>query len=577
MQLLGRLLNCIFKYISKLINKSINFDNSYEKTLKAGKNRSLIIKGVVWTVYSIISLKIVLIGGFPNDIYTKKPSYAPKKTITRESIYDRNGTLVADFLNSDGLYVNPKMVKDAKLLQHQLLEIFPNMNPDKLYKKLTRKARFVWLVRRLTPKQKYSVNALGDISLNFIKAKTRIYPHENLMSHILGYVNVDNIGVSGIEKKFDKKLSELEKPVHLTIDARIQYILRSEILKMMKLTSAIGGTGIVMDVTNGEVIAMTSLPDFDPNHPNKGRKNFLNKATHAVYELGSTFKIINSAIALESKKVSIRDVYDATKPIKIGKFVINDYHAQKKILSVPEIFIHSSNIGSIKMIMDVGTKIQKEKMQELNLLEPLDIILPERAKTIYPKYWRKTETATISYGHGISVSPLHLVSAIGAVVNGGTYYKPLFIKDQIAEGRTVFSSKTSRQVRKLMRYNTTNGSGKLTNVQGYLVGSKTGTAEKPKNGGYDKKALISSLVASFPMHNPKYIVYILIDEPQPSPITNNLRPTGGWVGAPVAAKVIEQIAPILDIYPVDENNPAIKRAMKIPPPKNTKTKINGQI
>ena len=558
----------IFDKIVLWINKSVSLNKTYEKSVTAGANRTLLVNIFIWGIYSIIAIRIILIGGFPDDIYTQKTSYAPKKTITRESIYDRNNVLVADFLNSDGLYVNPKMVRDVELLKQQLLEIFPEMNPDRLQKQLTRNARFVWLVRKLTPKQKYSVNALGDVSLNFIKAKARIYPQENLLSHILGYVNVDNVGQSGIERVFNKLLSEDEQPVHLTIDTRVQYVLRDEINTMIEATSAKGGIGIVMDVNNGEVLAMTSLPDFDPNEPNKGKANFLNKATHGVYELGSTFKILNTAIALESGKVSIRDSFDATKPLKIGRFFINDYHAQKKVLSVPEIIIHSSNIGSAKMAFEMGTDIQKQKMAELNMFEPLNIILPERAKTMYPKHWKKTETATISYGHGISVTPLHLASAIASTVNGGTYYRPLFIKGQIAEGKSVFSDKTSKQIRKLLRVNNVQGSGKLAERAGYLIGGKTGTADKPAVGGYDKRALLSSFVGVFPINNPKYLVYVIMDEPQPSKVSRGLRPTGGWVAAPVVGNVIERIAPMLDINPIDETNPAIKRAMAIPSPKN---------
>ncbi|MGB1360589.1 MAG: peptidoglycan D,D-transpeptidase FtsI family protein [Alphaproteobacteria bacterium] len=573
MGLLRAFFNKLSFLLLSVIKKSVSLDKTYEKALKSGKNRSIILKIIIWGVYSIIAIRIVIIGGFPQDAYTNKPSYAPPKSIARESIYDRNGRLIADFVNSDGLYVNPKMVKDPEKLQAQLLEIFPSMNPDKLYKKLTRKAKFVWLVRRLTPKQKYRVNALGDVSLNFIKAKTRIYPHSNLFSHVLGYVNVDNIGQSGIEKRFNEQLTAGKEPINLTVDIRVQYILREEILKMMEKTEAKAGIGIVMDVNNGEVIAMTSLPDFNPNKPNKKRQYFLNKATQGVYELGSTFKAINTAIALESRKVSMTDIFDAKKPIKLGRFTINDYHAEKRDLSVPEIFIHSSNIGSIKMILEAGTEAQKQKMQELNMLEPLDIILPERAKTLYPKHWKKTETATISYGHGISVTPLHLAAAISATVNGGTYYRPKFVKGELDEGKTVFSAKTSNNIKKLMRYNSTHGSGKLANVEGYLVGGKTGTADKPDlvKGGYNKKLLMSSYIAAFPIHNPKYLVYVIIDEPKPSAVTRFLRPTGGWVGAPVVGSVIEQIAPILDINPIIEDSPAIKKFMEIPKPKRKNT------
>ena len=570
---MGKIRYYIFKFINWIAPQNIE----YEVVLHKGKNRTILIGLVTGLIYSAILLKLFMVAGFPEDTFVKKKTNkAPIQTLSRSDIYDRNKVLVAGMLDTKGLYVNPQKVKNPVKLTKELASILTDMGYDTIYKKVTGKARFVWLKRRLTPKQQYAINALGDIALDFINAQTRVYPHGALLSHTLGYVNVDNQGIGGIEQGKNKVLASGKEDLQLTLDIRLQHILRSKIKKAVDITKAIGATGIIMNVNNGEVLAMTSLPDFDSNHAGKYANRF-NRATLGVYELGSTFKIINSAFALDSKKITMRDVFDARTPIRIGRFSIRDYHGKNRPLSVPEIFIYSSNIGSAKMAWKLGKEKQQAFMKKMGLLDKLDIVIPERGRTLYPKKsrWNKTETITISFGHGIAVTPLHLVASVAALVNGGTYYTPKFIKSGLSVGRRVVDKKTSLNIRKLLYLNSIKGSGNSASVDGYMVGGKTGTADKVDSSGYNKKsgtgydesALISSYIAIFPINDPKYLVYVLVDEPKPSKLGYGARPTGGIVAAPVVGNIIQRIAPLLNVAPVDMTDPALKEFMTMPKPK----------
>ena len=564
-------------YIYKFANWIAPQNIDYEVVVNKGKNRTILIGLTTGLIYSAILLKLVIVAGFPEDVFVKKKIYkAPIQTLSRSNIYDRNKVLVAGMLHTKGLYVNPQKVKDPIKLTKELADILSDMDYETLYKKITSKARFVWLKRRLTPKQQYAINALGDISLDFINAQTRVYPHGALLSHTLGYVNVDNQGIGGIEQDQNKILTSGKEDLKLTIDTRIQHILRSEIKKVLDMTKAIGAAGIIMDVNNGEVLALSSLPDFDSNHAGKYANRF-NSATLGTYELGSTLKIINFAFALDSQEITMRDVFDARTPIRIGRFSIRDYHGKNRPLSVPEIFIYSSNIGSAKMAWKLGKEKQQAFMKKMGLLDKLDITIPERGRPLYPKKskWNKTETITISFGHGIAITPLHLAASVSALVNGGTYYTPQFLKDDVSVGRRVIKDETSENIRKLLYLNSIKGSGRSASVDGYMVGGKTGTADKvdragrnKKSGtGYDENALISSYIAVFPINDPKYLVYVLVDEPKPSKLGYGARPTGGIVAAPVVGNIIQRIAPLLDVAPVDPNDPALKEFITIPKPK----------
>ena len=504
-----------------------------------------------------------------DELYGKLTSGANKVLIAKQTTPSQQQTInlimemynapIFSYKNKLVVYVKPRQVKNPKQLATALHHIFPNLSEENIYKRLVQKANFVYIKRHTTPAQQYAINRQYIPALILKDSFMRIYPQNQLFSHILGYVDVDNKGISGIEKSVNEQLGTAKTPMILTMDAGIQHIVRSELQNIIDATDAIGGVGIVMDVHNGEVISMVSLPDFNPNQINKQGDRF-NRATMGLYELGSTFKIINSAIALESGKVQISDTFDAREHIRIGRFKITDYHAKNRVLDMTEVFIYSSNIGSARMAEKVGTDFQKHMMKKLNLLDKLDIILPEKATPSHYSPWGRTVTMSVSYGHGIEITPLHLTSAVASLINGGEYYVPRFIKtDAVQPAYRVVSKKTSDYIRKLMRLNTLEGSGRKSAVEGYVLGGKTGTADK-----YNEESLISSYIAGFPMHDPKYVVYVMVDSPKVGEFTQGLSPTGGRVAAPTVGNIVSRIAPLLGVSPVDENSEKIKKALKIP-------------
>ena len=352
----------------------------------------------------------------------------------------------------------------------QLAAVLPELREAEVVRLLKSNRSFVWLRRNLTPRQQWRVIELGLPGVDFQSAETRVYPNGSLAAHILGFVDVDNRGLTGIEKTFDSTLRDSLEPLQLSIDMRVQHVLRSALLRAKSEFNALGATGIVLDARNGEVIAMTSLPDFDPNDGGNARDNQkFNRATLGVYELGSTFKIFTAAMALDYGIVTMRDGYDATKPIKISRFTIRDYHAQRRWLSVPEIFMYSSNIGAAKMAEAVGSEGQREFLSRLGMLRPASIELPEVGSPMVPSPWRPINTMTISFGHGLAVSPLQLASGAAAMVNGGIFHKPTLIRRdgmETPQGKRVISERTSREVRRLMRLVVENGTGRKASAEG---------------------------------------------------------------------------------------------------------------
>ncbi|MGY9005862.1 MAG: peptidoglycan D,D-transpeptidase FtsI family protein, partial [Alphaproteobacteria bacterium] len=424
-------------------------------------------------------------------------------------ITDRNGIILATSLNTASLYANPRLVIDPRAAANKLVRALPDLRKSIVKTKLASDRGFVWLKRHLTPRQQYAVNREGIPGLYFQREERRVYPHGRLGAHFLGFTGTDGIGLAGIEKRFNDTLHARTKPLQLSVDIRIQHILHQELSAAVMRFRAVGGTGVVMDVQSGEVIAMVSLPDFDPNTPNRiPNKALFNRATMGVYEMGSTFKIFTTAMALDSGVVGMRGGYDASAPIRVARFTISDFHSKKRWLSVPEIFMYSSNVGSVKMALDVGTKTQKHYLGRLGLLRPASIEVPEVGAPLLPTPWREINTMTISFGHGIAVTPVQLTQAVASVVNGGILRPASLLKSskhETVEGERVLKARTSRNMRKLLRLVVTNGTGKKARAQGYLVGGKTGTAEKTGSRGYRSKALISSFVGVFPMTKPRYV------------------------------------------------------------------------
>lgn len=474
--------------------------------------------------------------------------------VVRREIVDRNGYVLATSIKTASLVANPTIIRHEGEVAIGLHRIFPNESAESFKEKLMRKhSTFLYLARHLTPKQQEAVNNLGVPGLFFEPDIRRVYPYGALFSHSIGYVGVDNQGLAGIEKRFDGQLEDgsTTEPLQLSLDLRIQSMIRDELGKAVREFGAIGGVGAVMDIKTGEILAMTSLPEFDPHQPGKASDDQrFNRATLGVYEMGSTFKTFTMAASLENKVVTLRSGYDASRPIRMGDFTISDAHPEGRWLSVPEIFAYSSNIGTAKMALDLGGKRQREFLKSLGFFAPLSLEVPELARPILPREWPELTTMTVSYGHGISVSPLHLLQAIAAVSGDGRL-KPLsLIKGGKPERETrrVVSDNTVRDVRELLRLVVLHGTGKSANAPGYEVGGKTGTAEKNTNGVYKKDAKVASFVGVFPISNPRYAILVMVDEPKGNKATYGFA-TGGWISAPVVGRVVQRMAPLLAMQP----------------------------
>ncbi len=485
--------------------------------------------------------------------------------VNRADILDRNGNLLATSLATGSVYADPKLVQNPAEAARKLASVLPDIDVRDLTAKLASEKRFIWIRRNLSPKQQAAVFRLGIPGVSFEREEKRFFPASNLTSHVIGFTGVDNNGLAGIEQGFDKRLkADPNSPLQLSLDVRLQHIIKKELAATVEEFRAIGAAGMVYDVRTGEVLAMVSLPDFDPQDPPDSKSDSLfNRNTLGVYEMGSTFKIFNSAMSLESGRVKITDVFDAAHPIKVGRFTISDYHNLRRALSVPEIFQHSSNIGSVHMALTAGVAVQKAFMQKMGFTRPTALELPENGWPLVPNPWREVNTMTISFGHGISVSPMHTVAAAAAVINGGIFHPPTLLKrdpNAPVPGERVISAQTSDLMRRMFRIVVTEGTAKGAAAPGYVVGGKTGTADKQKGKHYAKNSRMSSFLGAFPMNDPRYIVYVLVDEPQATAKTYGYA-TGGWVAAPAVGRIVKQIGPLLNVPPVDENAPEILNAV----------------
>ncbi len=492
------------------------------------------------------------------DADKEEENWKNSLVLPRADIVDRNGVVLATSLEAASLYATMKEIREPEQVADLVTQVLTDVNKNTLIKQMKSGRKFVWVKRNLTPQQQYEVNRLGIPGLYFQQEYVRVYPQGNLLSHILGFVGQDNNGLAGVEKFFDKKLRDTSshEPLKLAVDVRMQYMMYDQLYKAVEEFQAIGATGVIMHVGTGEITSMVNLPDFDPNHPapDKSLKRF-NRASLGTYEMGSTFKAFTTALALDSGTVDMHGGYDATNPIRIANFVIKDSHPKRRWLSVPEIFAYSSNIGTVRMIMDVGMEKQQTFLKKLGLFEPVHVELPERARPQIPNPWKEISMMTVAYGHGIAVTPLHLVQGMAAIIGDGHFRHITLLKDgnkgQL-EGEPVVKMSTVHNIRRLMRMVVQYGTGKKADAAGYRVGGKTGTAEKPSaNGRYNDKAMISSFISAFPMDNPQYIVLVTLDEPKGNKSTYNFA-TGGWVAAPVVEKIISQMGPMLGMSPIFE-------------------------
>jgi cell division protein FtsI (penicillin-binding protein 3) len=537
-----------------------------KQSLETSHTRLMITATLFFLGFLVIGARLVEVAGFKAGDHLARSHVVERAEIGRADIVDRNGVLLATTLETPSLYANPKQIQDPLGVAKKIVAALPDLNESEVYAKLSSDKSFVWIKRQLTPRQQFDVNRLGIPALQFERDERRFYPKGNLAAHVVGYAGIDNKGLAGIERSFDEVLRDRNAPVELSIDLRLQYILRDEISRQMADFSAIGGMGLVMDVNTGEVLAMVSLPDFDPNDPGTATpETIFNRPTLGIYEMGSTFKIFNTAMALEANTATLASSYDATTPISVGRFTIHDDHPQRRWLTVPEIFMYSSNIGAVRMAVEAGGDRQRAFLDRLGLLKAPTFELPEIGGPLVPSPWRDVNTMTVAFGHGISVSALQMATAVSAVVNGGVLHRATLIKrppGYAPAGQQVLSARTSEEMRKLLRLVVEQGTGKLGSAPGYLVGGKTGTAEKISGSHYDRKELLSSFIGVFPITDPRYLVIISIDEPHGNAKSSGFA-TGGWAAAPGVSRVVQRMAPLMGIQPVDEDSPEIRRSLLV--------------
>lgn len=469
----------------------------------------------------------------------------------RADIVDRNGVMLASGVESYALAVHPHELVAAPATLAPRIAAITGEPVTAIAKRLGGHAQTYYLGRRVPPAMAQKMHELGEPGIEIVREPGRVYPNAGLASHILGFIDIDGHGASGIERGAEVALRKANAaPLMLSIDARVQQALESELADGMATHQAIGAAGVVLDVHTGEVVAMASLPGFDPNIGGRtGSDALLNRATMGVYELGSAFKSLTFAMAFDSGLATMDSRYDARAPLHIAGFTIHDDHAKNRILSVPEAFIYSSNIATACMAEQIGPRRQQDYLGRVGFLKPLQIELPERGRTITPVNWGNLATMTIGYGHGISVTPLHLATAYAALVNGGIWRPATLMRradGAEVPGTRVFSQATSDKMRALMRLVVLKGTGRQADAPGYRVGGKTGTANKVLGKRYTENAVVATFASAFPMDAPRYVVVAMMDAPKGTKATFGFK-TAGWTSAPVTKRIVGRIAPMLGV------------------------------
>jgi len=539
------------------------YGRDVDRDRKAKARLGLAVLGFV-VIYGIIASKLVIFAIAPDSHAARRGVSGDAVATARPDILDRNGEILATDVKTPSLFGEPRRIIDVDEAIELLTAVMPDLDTTELRERLGGKRGFVWLKREISAKQQTEVHRLGIPGVGFLTENKRVFPNGPEVSHLLGHVNIDNQGIAGIEKWLDSRgLADLhragfasdrqQEPVTLAVDLRVQHALRDELVAAREKFKAKASAGIVLDVRTGEVVAMVSEPDYNPNNPREALDpDRINRLTTGIYEMGSTFKAFTAAMALDSGRYTLNSMFDARTPLRYGRFNISDYHAQRRMLSMSEVFTYSSNIGAAMMAKGIGIEGHKTFLRRLGQLDRLRTELPESAEPMAPRRWAEINTVTIAYGHGLSVAPLQAVMGIAALMNGGLLIPPTFLKrseaDARALARQVIKPETSAAMRYLMRLNAEKGTATRADVKGYYVGAKTGTAEKVVLGRYSKTKLLTDVMAVVPADDPKYVLLIMLDEPQAIAETHGFA-TSGWNAVPVAAKVIARIAPLLGIEP----------------------------
>ncbi|MES2215041.1 MAG: penicillin-binding protein 2 [Pseudomonadota bacterium] len=518
--------------------------------------------------FVIICSRLVYLAAVAHD---SKQRYAASHQ-PRKEIMDRNNNILAINVPIASLFANPQhMVNPAEDFA-KLKKVLPNIDVTKLLEDLGKDKTFCWIKHDITPKEEQKINDLGIAGLYFEKEEKRIYTYGNLLSHIIGYVGRGNDGLAGLEKSYNNFLNhdhvpnkEGDKPLQLTIDVRVQNIVAEELDKAIKQYSAQGGVGVVVDVNTGEIIAMVSKPDFDPHNPGKAKPdNLFNRASLGIYEIGSVAKSFTLAIAFDTNTITMHDAYNLSN-FRVANFNLKDTHKATGWHSVPEIFLHSSNIGVAQIALESGRANFQSYYKKLGLMDKLQVDLPERGTPLYPKnlHWSDLSLATMSYGYSISISALHFVQAMLPVVNGGLMYPLALVKqNDPPEGTRIFKESTSEVMRKLMRLVVSHGTGKKAEVAGYLVGGKTGTAEVQVGKRYVKNQRRASFFGIVPAVDPKYAIYVMLDRPQGTKETFGFA-GGGWTATPTGGSIISRMVALFGMQPYDPNDLEIQKKLHV--------------
>jgi cell division protein FtsI (penicillin-binding protein 3) len=542
-----------------------------DKARARSEGRLVVLAGMFLCAFIVVGLRMgMLSASEPREPRAQAPG--ANIVAARADILDRNGRILATNLATHALYAQPPLMVDKPHAARELARIFPDLSEAELLEDFEGSRKFLWIRRKISPEQQQLVHDIGEPGLLFGPRDMRLYPNGPIAAHVLGGAGygregvnaAEVIGVAGAEKFFDERLRDpgrADEPVVLSLDLTVQAAVERVLYGGVKLMNAKGAAAVLMDVHTGEVVALASLPDFDPNdrprpltEGNAADSPLFNRAVQGLYELGSTFKIFAVAQAVELDLVGPETMIDTKGPLRWGKFAINDFSDYGNQLSVTDVIVKSSNIGTARLAIDIGTERQKAFMSALGLLEPtgLEVLEAGGAKPLLPPNWSELSTMTISYGHGLSASPLHLASAYASLLNGGYKVQPTLLRqDGTPRGAQIISPEVSALARGMLRQVVVRGTASFGEVPGYLVGGKTGTADKPKEagGGYYEDKVIATFASVFPAHEPRYVLVVTLDEPEETS-GPKVRRTAGWTAVPVAAEIIRRAAPLLGLRPV---------------------------
>lgn len=552
-------------------NQRLRQEQIQHRARRQAEWRLLFMAVLFFMGFALIGARMGLLAASP-PIETR-PWQGENIAADRAEIHDRTGRILATNLLTNSLYAELRHMVDGARAAHELARIFPEIDGDALARRLTDPdLNFVWIRSRLSPEQVQMVHDIGEPGLLFGPREMRLYPNGRLAAHVLGGAGfgtqgvtaAEIVGTAGIEHRLDARLRDparADEPLALSLDLPVQAATEEVLAGGMAMLNARAGAAVVMDAHTGEIVALASLPDFDPNRrpvvardANPTENPVFNHAVQGVYELGSVLKAFPVAQALELGLATPDTVLDTRSPLRVGRFSITDYRPRGPRQSLGDVFIHSSNIGTARLGQKIGAEAQREFLARFGLLEPSPVELAEArlARPLYPARWREVETMTISYGHGLSTSPVMLAAAYAALVNGGTRVEPTLLRRlQAAPGERLISKETSTAMRKLMRAVVTAGTASMAEVDGLAPGGKTGTADKPNPaGGYFSGKVIATFAGAFPMNDPSHVIVVMLDEPEDSSGAEPRR-TAGWTAVPVAGEIIRRIAPLLGVRPQD--------------------------